>query len=221
MHDDTAQHGARVRIGWGAHGLDAIATHVDYVVIVDVLSFSTACAVAREAGAVVVPHDPDRPPPADVFVAGARSLERPSLSPSSLLQLDPGTRIVIPSPNGSRLLVRAREHGLSARTGCFRDVSEVARALAGHGTVGLIAAGERWPDGSIRFALEDWLGVGAIVARLDGPASVEARSARAAFEAAADDLVDTIAQCASGRELVRRGFESDVVLAATLDGASA
>lgn len=205
-----------MRCGWGAAGLRALASHVDHVVIVDVLSFSTACAVAREAGAVVVPHDPDDPLPDDVDFAGPRSLDRPSLSPSSLRALPAGQHIVIPSPNGSRLLALARRLGLPALTGCLRDASAVAAALADVPRVGLIAAGERWPDHSVRFALEDWLGVGAIAARLDGDRSPEATAAAAALEALAPDLHGALRQIPSGRELVRRGFALDVALAAEL-----
>ncbi|MEM6929290.1 MAG: 2-phosphosulfolactate phosphatase, partial [Myxococcota bacterium] len=177
--EDLAPPDVRVLCGWGVSGLEALSTHVDALVIVDVLSFSTACAVARESGAIVVPHDPSRvadPASADL-VAGPRSPDRPSLSPASLRALPAGTHIVIPSPNGSRLLANARRGGLSAQTGCLRDRSMVAESLADVPRVGLVAAGERWPDGTIRFALEDWLGVGALVAALRGPHSVEATCA--------------------------------------------
>jgi len=215
--DDLHAPGVRVRTVWGLAGLHAVAPHVDAVVIVDVLSFSTACAVAREAGAEVVPHDPDREPPSDVRVAGPRSKTEPSLSPVSLVGLPPHTRIVIPSPNGSRLMARSRWLGLPATTACLRDRHGVAGALDDVERIGIVAAGERWSDGSIRFALEDWLGAGALAAALTGPADPESIAARAAFEAHRHDLVGALSTTPSGRELLRRGFPEDVDLAAQLD----
>jgi 2-phosphosulfolactate phosphatase len=91
------------------------------------------------------------------------------------------------------------------------------------GTVGVIAAGERWrADESLRPALEDHLGAGAIIARLgqsiDGARlSPEARSAADLFEAARDDLVARLHDCAGGRELASKGFAADVDVAAALD----
>ncbi len=55
MFDEYAQDGARVRVGWGLRGLQALAPHATAVVVVDVLSFCTAVAVAEEAGAEVIP----------------------------------------------------------------------------------------------------------------------------------------------------------------------
>jgi len=85
--------------------------------------------------------------------------------------VEPGTRIVIPSLNGSRLMALADRLGVDAVTGCLRDRTAAAEGLRAARCVGLVAAGERWEDDSVRFALEDWLGVGAIAACLDGPRS--------------------------------------------------
>ncbi len=48
--------------------------------------------------------------------------------------------------------------------------------------ISVIAAGEKWPDGSLRPALEDLLGAGAILSRLEGNLSGDAQAAVAAFE---------------------------------------
>lgn len=148
--------------------------------------------------------------PTGVLVAGHRSSGGPSLSPASLLALEPGTRLVLPSPNGSRLLALARRLGCSARTACIRDCA----AVEDEGVVGIVAAGERWPDGTLRFALEDWLGAGAVASRLSGPRSPEAVAAIAAWRAARTDLLSTLLATPSGQELVERGFRQDVELAA-------
>jgi 2-phosphosulfolactate phosphatase len=83
--------------------------------------------------------------------------------------------------------------------------------------VGVVAAGERRPDGSLRPALEDLVGAGAVLHALGGRPSPEARAAVAAFLAAAADLPATLAGCASGRELAARGQAADLRLAAEHD----
>jgi 2-phosphosulfolactate phosphatase len=86
----------------------------------------------------------------------------------------------------------------------------------------VIAAGERWPDGSLRPVLEDLLGAGAILSALRsrgaGPLSAEAAAA-ACFEAT-PDITGAVASCASGRELRDDGCTDDVSLAAQLDACS-
>ena len=80
----------------------------------------------------------------------------------------------------------------------------------------MIAAGERWPDGSLRPSLEDLLGAGAIISALSGERSPEAHAAAVTFESNGD-LAGTLMKCASGVELSERGFTDDVVMAAQLD----
>jgi 2-phosphosulfolactate phosphatase len=72
---------------------------------------------------------------------------------------------------------------------------------------------ERWPDGSLRPALEDLVGAGGIVAALGRPdASPEARAAALTYEALGVQRRATLADCTSARELVERGFAADVAL---------
>jgi 2-phosphosulfolactate phosphatase len=84
----------------------------------------------------------------------------------------------------------------------------------------VVAAGERWRrdgamTGSLRPAVEDLVGAGAILAALapTNP-SPEAIAAIAAFHAALPDLGGFLAACASGKELCGQGFAADVELAA-------
>lgn len=101
--------------------------------------------------------------------------------------------------------------------GCLRNRSDVAQFASALGRpIAVVAAGERWPDGSLRAAIEDLLGAGAIISRLEGSRSPEADAAVAAFERSVA-LTRGLEQCASGRELANRGFMSDVRLAAELD----
>lgn len=82
------------------------------------------------------------------------------------------------------------------------------------------AAG-RWPDGTLRFAVEDWFGAGAVLAHLPGHKTSEAQLAVSSFEASRAQLETILAGSISGRELIARGFSADVALAAGYDSSSA
>jgi 2-phosphosulfolactate phosphatase len=97
-------------------------------------------------------------------------------------------------------------------------VAAAARAVGG--PVGIVPAGERWPDDSMRVAVEDALGAGAVAAAL-ADRSPEAELAVAQFAAARErGLADVLAASSSGRELHADGFAADVELAAQLDASS-
>jgi len=116
--------------------------------------------------------------------------------------------------------------------GCLRNAAAVGRFLRERGAPGpvtVIAAGERWPDGSLRPALEDLLGAGAVLAAVGGTLSPGARSpgapwalspeaeaARACY-GATGDVAAAVAGSASGRELTEGGFGDDVSMAVEID----
>ena len=50
------QHDFAVRFDWGPDGADAVVPGVDAVVVVDVLSFTTAVSVATAKGALIFPY---------------------------------------------------------------------------------------------------------------------------------------------------------------------
>jgi len=193
---------------------------------VDVLSFATCVEIAVSRDAVVLPFG-WRDARASAFaermgaaLAGPRDSGGLSLSPDSMRGLAPGARVVLPSPNGATLSLAASPGRVLA--GCLRNATAVARAAAAGARILVLPAGEQWPDGSLRPCLEDWLGAGAILAALAerlSPAalSVEADAARAAAVAARGALSRALRDCASGRELIERGYEADVELAAALD----
>jgi 2-phosphosulfolactate phosphatase len=215
-----------LRCEWGAHGVAQLAAISDVLIIVDVLSFSTAVDIAVSKGAIVFPYG-SRDSEVDDY-ARARSAHVAekvrtqsgfSLSPASLLQVPSGYRLVLPSPNGAALSLAAG--GAVTITACLRNARAVARAARHLGsTFAVIPAGERWPDGSLRPAIEDWIGAGAVLSGLPGRPSPEAAMAIAAFESLGKLCGSVVEGCSSGKELIERGFHEDVALAAELDAST-
>jgi 2-phosphosulfolactate phosphatase len=223
--EEHRQRGYRVRLEWGPAGVELLAEDCAVLVVVDVLSFCTAVDIAVGRGAAVLPQRSGDPAGARAVAeragavpAGRRAGAGPSLRPSSLVGLAGGTRLALPSPNGGALCAAAARSGVALLAGCLRNAAAVAAAAAAAGgPVGLVAAGERWPDGSLRVAVEDAVGAGAVAAHLAG-CSPEADMAAAQFAAARSrGLFEVLAATSSGRELVADGYRADVVLAAALD----
>lgn len=218
--------GLRVELEWGLQGLLGATQSADAVVIVDVLSFSTCVDVACARGAFVLPcvfKDEAAAVMAserNAVLAVKRGLPGLSLSPASLQAIVSGTRLVLPSPNGSTLSERCTAKAVYA--GCLRNADAIARTLMSlDGRIVVVAAGEQWPDGSLRVALEDLLGAGAIMAALDAHKSPEAVAAQAAFSAHRSAPHEALRSTPSGLELIKRGFDDDVAIASELNASSA
>lgn len=195
--------------------------------LVDVLSFTTAVDIATALGATIFPHASEDDGAAGyaaaqkAVLAGTRDGEGFSLSPSSLLRIDPGTRLVLPSPNGAELSLLAQSLCPMVVAACLRNAATVAKGLRSVDTIAVVAAGERWEDGSLRPAIEDLLGAGAVIASMPATScSPEARKAASAYLAAEPHLGETLYGSVSGRELIDRGFAADVELAADLNASS-
>ncbi|GAA2776045.1 2-phosphosulfolactate phosphatase [Saccharopolyspora taberi] len=211
--------GHEVRFEWGIDGVRALAPESAALVVVDVLSFSTAVDVATGTGAKVLPlrWNDERASRAaqrsGALLARPRSSTEWSLSPSSLLSLTPDVLLALPSPNGATLCAEAAEFGVEVFAGCLRNAWAVAEAAQRRGgPIGVVAAGE----GS-RPAVEDALGAGAVIAALAGTRSPEAEVAAAGYEAVSHRLKALLAESVSGRELTGWGFAHDVALAAELN----
>lgn len=213
-----------IRFEWGLAGVAAMAPVSDVIVIVDVLSFTTCVDIVVSNGGFVLPYRGPVESLAEYAEAnGALYADRKrgrkeaySLSPSSLVAIPEGTRLVLPSPNGSTLSLTTGY--LPTLAGCLRNTEVVAVQAGQLGKrISVIAAGECWPDGSLRPSLEDLLGAGAILSHLSGSRSVEAETAVATFHQAQSNLLDNLLRCGSGKELIGRGFETDVQLAAQLN----
>jgi 2-phosphosulfolactate phosphatase len=248
-----------VRFDWGPVGADVTAAGAAVVAVVDVLSFTTTVTVAVERGMAVLPYRWRDESAADVarrhdaVLAVGRSRAGPgeiSLSPASVLASHGVERLVLPSPNGSTIAAQLAGTGATVIAVSLRNATAAAtwvRARMGDGTVAVIAAGERWPDGSLRPAVEDLWGAGAFIEALGGGGgggagafidvlgdgggadsgktvtglSPEAGAARAAYREVAVDLGGALGDCVSGRELAGQGFGVDVALAARIDASGA
>ena len=211
-----------VRCEWGHQGLRELGAISDVIVIVDVLSFTTAVDIATARRGVIFPYplkDESAAAYADSLNAKLASPDRTrgfSLSPASLQSLPAGYRLVLPSPNGAALSFGANHRIVLA--GCLRNATAVARAAAHLGsTVAVIPAGEQWPAGELRPSLEDWVGAGAVIAALSGKRSPEAQLAAAAFDHFRAGLSQALRESVSGKELIERGLALDVDVAAELN----
>jgi len=241
MADLFGQGDFDVRLDWGPIG--AGATEADVSVIVDVLSFSTSVTVAVERGMRVFPYRwkaaqaEEFADQHDAILAVGRleaskdgALPAPSLSPACLLACEPVPRLVLPSPNGSTIAAALLESNSSVAIGCLRNAQAVVQwltpAIEAGQSIAVIAAGERWSyDNSLRPALEDHLGAGAILSGLvalghNAVLSPEAWAAVELFDAGLSSLDERMRNCVGGRELTSKGYTTDVDVAADLDASS-
>lgn len=229
----------RARFDWGLVGARALAREVAVVAVVDVLSFTTALTVAVDRGIEVFPfrwkdeRAVEFAVARDAVLAVGRSVAEPgeiSLSPATIRDARNIARLVLPSPNGSTISHDVAELGATVIGVSARNLEAAAdwtvRRLVDQpdASVAVIAAGEHWPDGSLRPAVEDLWGAGgylaALAAREFGPPSPEARSAVAAYRALADDFAAQLRACASGRELITWGYPDDVEVAAEVNAST-
>lgn len=234
--DPHAQTGHLVRFDWGLDGALAVASGVDVAVVVDVLSFTTAVSVALDAGTEVLPYrwaDDTAVAFAQrhgAVLARARSAAGPgdvSLSPASIRAASGVRRLVLPSPNGSTICWHLAERAgvPTVLAASLRNAAAVARWVTGlpgadRLTVAVVAAGERWPGGALRPAIEDAWGAAAVLRGLVAGPGLDALSPEARSVAALaphGDVAAALAGCASGRELVADGYAGDVRVAAEVD----
>ncbi len=132
---------------WGLRGVETLRDRVAVLVIVNVMSFSTAVDVAVARGASVIPFPAgDRTAARAAATAAAAVLAEPrstagggySLSPLSLADLASGARLLLPSSNGSRLSLAG--DAVPVLTGCLRNakaVAAAARVIAREGPLAL------------------------------------------------------------------------------------
>lgn len=204
------------RFEWGP--TSATLASKGITIIVDVLRFTSAVEAATSRGAVVFPYRwaedgaQEHANSNDATLVNGSHAGGPSLSPLSLLALESQDRVVLPSPNGAACALLAAHAGSTVIASCLRNAEAVGRALGDQdGPITVIACGERWPDGTLRPALEDLLGAGAVLSKLGGRPSPDARSAIAAWRDAKHRVHETLQSCWSGLELQRKGASDDII----------
>jgi 2-phosphosulfolactate phosphatase len=185
------------------------------------MSFTTCVEIATSRGALIYPYQGDTAEKYaqehSALLASRDRTARFSLSPHSLLAIESGTKVVLPSPNGSAL--SAATGSVPTFAACLRNARAVALAAQQVGQrVAVIPAGERWKhDYTLRPALEDWIGAGAVIEHLSGRKSFEAQAAQHIFRTYQNDLLSVLKGIASGLELIEKEFAEDVDLAARLN----
>jgi 2-phosphosulfolactate phosphatase len=212
-----------IRLEWGPTGAQSLARWGDVLVVVDVLSFSTSVSVAASRDVQVWPSPMDEGAAGLAREIGAqlargrRTGSGPTLSPASLVELEQGSRLVLPSPNGSAISHAAVKEGVHAVAGCLRNAAAVAAYAGDFARVGLVPAGERWPDHGLRPAYEDWVGAGAVAEALQAADAEVVLSPDAEAASLAAWARRPLEECPTGEELVGKGFAEDVRLAQELD----
>lgn len=213
-----------IRLEWGLRGVEELAPISDVIVIVDVLSFSTCVDIATKNGAIIYPYrwkDESAIVYAKTLNAELADFKRKftdgySLSPTSLLNIEPKTKLVLPSPNGSTLSLSTGI--IPTLCGSLRNAKAVATLAKKYGNkISIIASGEQWADKSLRVAFEDLVGAGAIISYLTGNLSPESKAGLTIFENSKTTLITDIKKCSSGKELIERGFEKDILLACEIN----
>ncbi|WP_052663634.1 2-phosphosulfolactate phosphatase [Psychromicrobium lacuslunae] len=239
-----------IDFAWGLSGALAQCEAGVPAVVHDILSFSTTVCLAVERGIEVLPFadsadsadGADSPGNAKLSASYARERGAElaarrgdgsaglSLSPQSIVASREKlpARLVLPSPNGATISAALAERGAQVYASCFRNVTATAGYLHRQqpAKVLSIAAGERWPDGSLRPAIEDLLGAAVLIEQLSQLAgtavqlSDQAAIALAGLSGIPADLGTVIGRSASGLELAGIGYQGDVELACQLDSST-
>ncbi|MFD0823622.1 2-phosphosulfolactate phosphatase, partial [Micromonospora zhanjiangensis] len=176
--DVFAQPGAGVRFDWGPAGAAELGRVCAALVVVDVLSFTTAVDVAVGRGIRVHPFPWGAQAAEYALRVGAVAAvgrnavtaDHPwSLSPAALWAAPVVPDLVLPSPNGATICAAASATGLPVLAAGLRNAAAVGRWLLrqGYGSadtpIGVVASGERWSDGTLRPCVEDQLGAALVL----------------------------------------------------------
>jgi 2-phosphosulfolactate phosphatase len=227
----SSQHPHRLRLEWGRRGVREAAERGDVVVIVDVLRFSSCVASAVSRGASVYPcawaeEADELAKRIDGYVARAPgSPTRFALVPT-FSDAAAEDRIVLRTLNGAECTVLAST-APRVLAGSLLNASAVGASISAviassEQCVTIVACGERLTkpapgDEEMRFAIEDYLGAGAILSAAGGDLSPEAQVCASAFDGSRDRLLELLLECASGRQLRDWALEDDVRFSARLD----
>lgn len=229
-----------VYLDWGIEGLRYALKNKNIVVIVDTLRFSSAVVTAVAEGFTVYPTSDKKKGTKLAASIGAEMSGKPgearySLSPLSYLNASnhDNKKVVLSSPNGAACAELVRENDV-AYVGCLLNaeavaehVTNIARKTKHHVT--MIAAGEQKAiDTGERivyvkkkarrvFAVEDYLGSGAIISYTMLLKSTEADVCELTFKTSRSKIEGLLLGSFSGKYLVQNNLEHDVKHAAQLN----
>ena len=234
----TAQY--NIHLEWGQLAAARAASHSDILIIVDTLSFSTTttaavnrdidifpCATFEEAATIAKKHNCE----CTVRRSDVPSKGRFSLSPLTITNNHNCKSIVMRSVNGASI-VRAASSTPMVIIGTLVNAEVIAGYVDSYCSkvderpqVTVIACGElvhgsEHPN-DCRFAIEDYLGAGAIISYMNGRKTVEAQLCERSFAHERDNLNCILIECESGVELAESGFVEDVLFAAKLNSINA
>jgi len=231
----------QVRLDWGREGLARLAP-ADIVVVVDVLPSPTRtgdAAVGRERLVL------DESAPAGGASAqgaraggaawgdGAPAGGAPASAGASGRSTGAAASAVLADTRGSDVLGGAEASGALIMAGSLRNAGAVAKAVVaeqhrrgGRVSVTVLPLGEAdHGTGTVRFAVEDHLGAGAIVAALGAlgidHTSPEAAVASESFRGLRTAIRHLLTASGSGRELIERHRRDEVLHAAEVDAVDA
>jgi 2-phosphosulfolactate phosphatase len=223
------------RVEWGRRGAREAAERGDIVIVVDVLSFSSTVVSALNVGAVIYPYPPDLDGKSYAESVGAEYIlgraeaardGKPTLSPVTFNNDHRNNRYVLSSLNGAYCTWIASKVP-ALLIGSLLNASAVASAASkikqvSGAAITVVPSGEMWNDvreneDRLRPSIEDYLGAGAILSKLEGEKSPEAQVCIAAFNGMKDKIPELIWDCGSGRELRERGYEADVLHCGRVD----
>lgn len=225
----------KCRVEWGRRGAREAAERGDIVIVVDVLSFSSTVVSALNVGAVIYPYPPDLDGKSYAESVGAEYIlgraeaaraGQPTLSPVTFNTDHQNKSYVLSSLNGAYCTWIASKVP-ALLVGSLLNASAVAEAAnkiqqETGAAITVVPSGEMWSavrenEDRLRPSVEDYLGAGAILSKLNGEKSPEAFVCAAAFNGSRENLKQLIWDCGSGRELRQRGYEDDVLHCGRLD----
>lgn len=225
------------RVEWGARGVREAAGRGDIIIVVDVLSFSSTVVTAVSHGAKIYPYPAYKDGKeleyatkvgAELILGRAESIKlgNPTLSPVTFNQTHKNKKYVLCSLNGALCSwigakVPALLIGSLLNASAVASYAHQLQAQIG-ANITVVPCGEQWGDvlegeNSMRPGIEDYLGAGAILSKMNGDQSPEAELCSNAFKGVKDRVQDLIRECGSGRELRLKGYEKDVIHASQID----
>jgi 2-phosphosulfolactate phosphatase len=222
-----------VHIDWAQDGLMYALKNRDIVVVVDTLRFSSAVVTAVAHGFSIYPvpdrqHGEKLSETVDACMAGRSDEPGISISPVSFVNVpvDHSRNVILPSPNGATCsaMINAEDCAL---VGCFLNAQAAGEMLTSLAyskgrNVTVIACGEQRsvvtgqrvvyvPEDAHRvFAIEDYLGAGAIIVNTSLQRSAEAEICARSFMAAENDLSALVRDSFSGRYLIEHDMVADI-----------